>query len=235
MKFSVTIDRTKFDRQVKDLLKRVQPAQQEAVLYLAASARKLLWQRAPEFLQNPVPWTLNAFAYSPVDDGGRAAALVFVLEQQAQVPQFAVYGGTRVAGDAGTTAAVPPVPGRDAVLVEHGNLPRGRVSAAISQGARWVRRRPDAPLLLVLPGRERARPEILAAIVPETQYEARFPFEQIVKDAVRAGVTEDRHVLQSKETAPARVRQRHPATRASGAPSRPSPVAGLGNPAWRHR
>ena len=189
MKFAVSIDTERYRRQVKELVRtRLLPAQQDTVLYLAASARKRLIERAPEFLQNPVPWTLQGFAFSPAGDGDRAAALVFVMEKQAEVLKFAVFGGTRRGGDYATTPAGPLVPGRDAVLDEHGNLPRGEVSDAISRGARWVRLRPTAPLTLILPGRECGRPEVIAAIVAETQYEARFPFEQIVRDAVRAGL-----------------------------------------------
>jgi hypothetical protein len=183
MRMNVSFDAAAFSRQARAYIKEtVRPALDQAVLYLAASARKRLSEATPLYFDRPIDWTINAFAFKFIDGSKAAEALVYVLPQQARYLGLEVFGGERVAGDFATTGQGPIVPGRHAVLNEHGNLPDGYVSDAVSRGAKWIEAKPGRPPILVLPGRDRV--EVLAVITEKTAYKARFPFFDIVERVV---------------------------------------------------
>ncbi|KQP91665.1 hypothetical protein [Methylobacterium sp. Leaf117] len=183
MRFSIDFDSAAFTRQAKAYVqKTVTPALGEAVLYMAASARKQLSEATEVYFDRPIDWTVDAFAFERVEGSKAAEALVYVLPGRAEYLGLEVSGGQRVAGDFATTDQGPLVPGRDAVLDEHGNLPNGYVSDAISRGVKWIESKPGRPPILVLPGRDRL--QVLAVITEKTTYKARFPFIAIVEKAV---------------------------------------------------
>ncbi|WP_264048853.1 hypothetical protein [Methylobacterium flocculans] len=183
MPFTLDFDSAEFTRQAKAYVaKTVRPALDEAVLYIAASARKRLSEATPIYFDRPIEWTVDGFAYKKVEGATAAEAFVYVLPGRARYLGLEVYGGERVAGDFATTDQGPLVPGRDAVLDEHGNLPRGYISDAVSRGARWIEAKPGRPPILVLPGRDRV--EVLAVITEKTTYKARFPFHDLVEKVV---------------------------------------------------
>lgn len=183
MRFSIDFDSAEFTRQAKAYVqKTVKPALDEAVLYIAASARKRLSEATPIYFDRPIEWTVEAFAYKRLEGATAAEALVYVLPGRARYLGLEVFGGERVAGDFATTDQGLLVPGRDAVLDEHGNLPRGYISDAVSRGAKWIEAKPGRPPILVPPGRDRV--EVLAVITEKTIYKARFPFYDIVERVV---------------------------------------------------
>lgn len=161
--------------------KEFRSALDEAVLYLAASARKRLREVAAEAFDRPKPFTVDAFRYRPVS-GDAPAALVYVLPLPARYLGLQVFGGEREPGDYGTTKRGILVPGRDAVLDRFGNLPREQVAQAEAAGGRWVPTKGNAEVL-VLPGRD--RPRIIAAAEDTAAYEPRLPFYDIVEEVVR--------------------------------------------------
>ena len=177
----LVIDRDRFRRAVEAKGLATRSLFRLAVLSLAESARKRLVEKARVLLDRPTEFTLSAFA-TKLLPGDVAAALVYVRPLQARYLGLEVYGGTRVAGDYATTDDGPLVPGRDAGLDAQGNLPRGYVNDALRDGARWVTLREGQLPALVLPGRGPLK--VVAFIVRETHYDARFPFHDIVEKAV---------------------------------------------------
>ncbi|MDQ0520070.1 MULTISPECIES: hypothetical protein [Methylobacteriaceae] len=161
--------------------KELRSALDEAVLYLAASARKRLREVAVQVLDRPMEFTVDAFKYRPVP-GDAPAALVYVLPTAARYLARQVFGGEREPGDYGTVSRGILVPGRDAVLDEFGNMPRSQVSEAEAEGARWTPTRGSAQVL-ILPGRD--RPRIIAAAEDVAVYEPRLPFYDVVEEVVR--------------------------------------------------
>jgi hypothetical protein len=62
----VTFDSTVYAKRLRQFMQdSAAPAMQEAVLFMAASARLSLRETTPAYLQNPVPWTLSVYAYTP--------------------------------------------------------------------------------------------------------------------------------------------------------------------------
>ncbi|SDA27986.1 hypothetical protein SAMN02799622_04199 [Methylobacterium sp. UNC378MF] len=185
MEISVTVDRSGYDRQVSDLAARVlKPALQEVADYLGAAARQRLMAETVLRFDNPVAWTVNAFAYRRDAAGDDAGTYVFVLGDQAQYFGLEVEGGPRVAGDYATTKGGPLVPASGAAdkLDAEGNLPRNFVRDAVAAGAHWMRLKVGEPEALVLPGRGRL--QVLAVISERIEYQPRFLFADIVRDAV---------------------------------------------------
>ncbi|BCM83604.1 hypothetical protein [Methylobacterium indicum] len=181
-------DGASFSRRAREYVRGIlRPALQQAADYLGAYARLRLMAATQVYLDDPIQWTVNAFAYRR-GDGGQPSTVVFVRESQAAYLGLEVRGGVRHAGDYATTRDGPLVPGRDATLDENGNLPRDAVAEALAAGARWARLTPGKPAALVLPGRDRL--QVLAVIVEETTYRPRFPFNDIVRDAVLAKAPE---------------------------------------------
>lgn len=172
--------------------KELRSALDEAVIYLAASARKRLREVAAEVLDRPKPFTVDALKYRPLP-GDAPAALVYVLPTAARYLVRQVFGGEREPGDYGTVSRGILVPGRDAVLDRYGNLPRDQVSQAEAEGGRWSPTRNGAQIL-VLPGRD--RPRVIAAAEDIAHYEPRLPFYDVVEEVVRErGPGALRHVL----------------------------------------
>lgn len=138
MRIEVSLDLSRFNTQSDAYVsKRLQPALQDALDYLAASARKRLQEATPAYFQDPVAWIQQAFAYRRVNAGADiAATLVYVLPSQARYLGIEVFGGVRHAGDYATTNKGLIVPGRDVTLDENGTTPRDAVEDAVWQGAR---------------------------------------------------------------------------------------------------
>lgn len=67
-------------------------------------------------------------------------------------------------------------------LDPQGNLPRDFVRDAVAAGARWAKLKAGQPEALVLPGRGPL--QVLAVVARKVDYQARFPFQDIVRDAV---------------------------------------------------
>ena len=104
MRFTVDFDGAAFTRQAKAYIqKTVRPGLAEAVLYIAASARKSLSEATEVFFDRPIDWTVEGFAYKRLEGTTAAEALVYVLPGQARYLGLEVYGGVRVAGDFATT------------------------------------------------------------------------------------------------------------------------------------
>ena len=83
--------------------KELRSALDEAVLYLAASARKRLREVAAEVLDRPKPFTVDAFRYRLLR-GEAPAALFYVLPTAARYLARQVFGGEREPGDYGRPA-----------------------------------------------------------------------------------------------------------------------------------
>ncbi|GEP03720.1 MULTISPECIES: hypothetical protein [Methylobacteriaceae] len=132
--------------------KELRSALDEAVLYLAACARKRLREVAAEVFDRPTAFTLDAFRYRKLQ-GEAPAALVYVLPTAARYLALVVFEGERRPGDPRTVSRGILVPGRDAVLDRFGNLPRSQISQAEAEGARWVPTQGNAEIL-ILPGRD---------------------------------------------------------------------------------
>ncbi|MFC6792843.1 hypothetical protein ACFQE0_26765 [Methylobacterium komagatae] len=152
--------------------KELRSALDEAVLYLAACARKRLREVAAEVFDRPTAFTLDAFRYRKLQ-GEAPAALVYVLPTAARYLALVVFEGERRPGDPRTVSRGILVPGRDAVLDRFGNLPRSQISQAEAEGARWVPTQGNAEIL-ILPGRD--HPRIIAAAEDVATYEPRLPF-----------------------------------------------------------
>lgn len=180
--FRVKIDTAAFRRAGVTKAKEMRAALDDAVLYLAASARKRLAEATVRYFDRPTRFTENAFRYRLLK-GEAPAALVYVLPLQARYLGLQVFGGDRVTGDYGTVSRGVLLPGRDAVLDAYGNLPRDTVEETLSAGGRWIPEREGRPEALVLPGRDKLR--IIAEVRPRVTYEARFPFHDIVEEVVR--------------------------------------------------
>lgn len=105
MRIEVSIDLARFTAQSDAYVsKRLQPALQEALDYLAASARKRLQKSTQVYFQDPVAWTQQGFAYRRINAGADiAATLAYVLPNQARYLGIEVFGGARHAGDYATT------------------------------------------------------------------------------------------------------------------------------------
>ncbi len=58
----VIVDTSVFRRQAQEKFKDVRSALDDAVLYLARSARKRLAQATAEVFDRPTPFTMNAFS-----------------------------------------------------------------------------------------------------------------------------------------------------------------------------
>ncbi|WP_187274742.1 MULTISPECIES: hypothetical protein [unclassified Methylobacterium] len=143
---NVSFDGAAFSRRSRAYIKEtVTPALGEAVLYMAASARKQLSEATEVFFDRPIDWTVDGFALKRVEGSKAAEALVYVLPGRAEYLGLEISGAERVAGDFATTDQGPLVPGRDAVLDEHSNLHEGFVSDAVSRGARWIEAKPGRP------------------------------------------------------------------------------------------
>ncbi|MFY9293449.1 MAG: hypothetical protein WAP03_22520 [Methylorubrum rhodinum] len=109
MRIEVSIDLARFTAQSDAYVsKRLQPALQEALDYLAASARKRLQESTQAYFQDLVAWTQQTFAYRRVNAGADiAATLAYLLLNQACYLGIEVFGCVRHAGDYATTNRGP--------------------------------------------------------------------------------------------------------------------------------
>lgn len=176
----VKVDTAAFRRAGVTKAKEMRAALDDAVLYLAASARKRLVEAASSVFDRPTAFTLAAFGYRLLKRDA-PTALVYVLPLQARYLGLQVYGGEREPGDYATTSRGIIVPGRDAVLDAYGNLPRTQVADALRNGGRWVPTANGAEVLL-LPGRD--RPRIVAAAEDVAAFKPRLPFYDIVEQTI---------------------------------------------------
>lgn len=168
--------------------KSVRPAAVDALNQAAEAGRLAVIEAMPAYLDRPTPYTLMGVGMTPASpDTPRASDLVATVRikpKQAQWLQYQILGGTRGAGDYGTTDEGPLVPGPDAELDAYGNLPTGFVESEEAQGATWVTLKAGEPPALVRT--VGGRTEILALIVHELHYDAgHLPFYDIVEKAVK--------------------------------------------------
>ncbi len=186
--FEFTLDeahyQTGVDRTMRDT---VRPGLADAVNAVADLVKRRLERAVLETFASPVPYTQHAFGtFTARPDDQDPAAAVFIYPQQAQYLALEVFGGTRQAGDYGTVPDGILIPGQDATLDSYGNLPRDFLSEA-AQDPRdsWIHlgSSPDEVLVQHDGG---GKIEILAEVVPETHYEAKFDFYGIVGAEVLA-------------------------------------------------
>ncbi|AWV14984.1 hypothetical protein A3862_05225 [Methylobacterium sp. XJLW] len=185
MEIKLTVDIPEFSQQGESYVtRRFAPALQEVADYLGASARQRLMVETTRRFSDPVAWTINAFAYRRAGTPDSPGSYVYVLERQARYLGLEVTGGPRVGGDYATNAGGPLVPasGARGDLDPQGNLPRDFVRDAVAAGARWAKLKPGQPEALVLPGRGPL--QVLAVVARKVDYQPRFPFQDIVRDAV---------------------------------------------------
>ena len=169
------------DRTMRD---GVRPGLVDAVNAVADLVRRRLERAVVEIFADPVAYTRHAFGTFRANPGDEdPAASVFVYPQQARYLALEVFGGDRQAGDYGTVPGGVLIPGQDAPLDGHGNLPRDS----------WIRLGPDMNEVLVQHDTG-GRIEILAEVVPETHYQALFDFFGIagaeVLDTMPAAIAE---------------------------------------------
>ncbi|KQP62148.1 hypothetical protein [Methylobacterium sp. Leaf112] len=191
MKTSIQVDTATFRGKARAYVdQKVAPAFVDAINVAANAAKAAVVEAMPKYLDRPNPFTLQGVQVLPAvvgATGPKAGALVRIQRDQAEYLQYQVYGGDRGPGDVATTSEGPIVPGADATLDAYGNMPDGYISQAMMDpDVAWVTLKEGEPPALI---RDRGgHMEILALIVHEIHYEARFPFLDIVTQAAAAAL-----------------------------------------------
>lgn len=199
MRIDVEIDRRAYGDQVETFMRRVvEPAVVDGVNSAAEAVRARFVQAMRDAFDNPTDFTLNGLRIFPAAVDQRSpAALIRMMPRQASYLALQVDGGTRTAGDYGTTRAGPLVPGPDATLDRNGNLPRNFVrDALLDPTVEWVDL--DGRGFPVLVRRGSGRLEILAVIAEEVEYEPTFDFDgifltegpELVEEAIRESLAQ---------------------------------------------
>jgi hypothetical protein len=183
MPFQITVEA---EKPFKDELTPVdlRAAFGDAIDDLAARARLHVIEAMPAYLDKLTPFTLRGIGVLKSKPGSpEPFAEVDVLPQQTKYFRYQILGGTRVAGDYGTTKTGILIPGPDAPRNAYGNPPRGYVRRMVQQpGVVWVRIHRGQYLGLI---RHRGRKlDLLAVIIPEAHYRPRLPFYDLVEEAL---------------------------------------------------
>lgn len=190
----IIFDADDFNENVRALeLGALRPAVAAGINAAAEAVRLDLIVGVEESLENPTPFTLNAFGVIPADTAGAKdpAALVAAKPRQAQFLELQIDGGVRRAGDYATASFGSIVPGPHAPKDQYGNLPRGYISRQLTDPhVSWTMMRKAGHPALVrnVPG---GRPEILAFLIPEIEYEPTFDFYGIVQASAQRHLTEE--------------------------------------------
>lgn len=182
MRIDLELDFSEYDADVDGYVDDVlKPALATGITSAAELVREELIEAAGRDFDRPNAFTLRGFQVLPASvTSDDPAALVSIMPQQAEYLQIQIDGGVRRAGDPGTTASGPLVPGPDAPRDQHGNLPRGYVRRQLADpDVFWTTLGvSDKPALVRRDGDEL---RILALIVDQTEYNRRFDFYGIVQ------------------------------------------------------
>lgn len=163
----------------------LQAALVDSINDMAERARLKVVEAMPAYLDKPTPFTLRGIGVRKAKPGAqRPEVEVDVLPQQARYLQYQILGGVRVAGDYATTRLGPIVPGPDAPRNAYGTLPRGYIKRMLTQpDVRWVHLQRGKPPALIR-HRKGRKVEILALIIEAAHYKPRFPFYDLVDEAL---------------------------------------------------
>lgn len=182
MSIDLELDFSEYDQDVDGYVVDVlRPAIATGITAAANLVKDALIEAAGRNFDRPNAFTLKGFNVLPASvTSDDPAALISIMPMQAEYLSIQIDGGVRRAGDPGTTASGPLVPGPDAKLDRHGNLPRGYIKRQLADpDVFWTTLGvSDKPALVRRDGDEL---KILALIVEQTEYEKRFDFFGIVQ------------------------------------------------------
>jgi len=157
----------------------VQPAIAAGLTAAAEAVREELTAELLQSIDDPTPFTQRAIAVMPAKarPGSEPDAIVFVMDRQAEYLQLQIDGGVRRAGDYATAKVGSIVPGPHAQLDQYGNLPRDFIQQALADPhVGWTTMRKGAGYTALVRNVPGGRPQLLAFIMPEIEYEPRFDF-----------------------------------------------------------
>lgn len=180
MNIDIDIEVEGYTQQVEAYLGTVvRPALAAGLNAAAELVRQDLVKELQQDIEDPTPFTLRAFGVMKAvpRDGKDIDALVFIRDAQAEYLHFQIDGGVRRAGDYGTTKTGAIAPGPHAPVDRYGNLPRGYIAKTLADphvGWTTMRKRTGyTALVRNVPG---GRPQLLAFIMPEIDYQPSFDF-----------------------------------------------------------
>ncbi len=157
----------------------VRPALAAGLTAAAEAVQQELTAQLLAEISDPNPFTQRAIAILPANyrAGRDPDAIVFVQERQGEYLGLQINGGVRRAGDYATTRTGALVPGPHAQLDAYGNLPRGYVDRMLADPhVGWTTMRKGAGYTALVRNVPGGRPQLLAFIMPEIEYEPRFDF-----------------------------------------------------------
>ena len=182
MRIDLELNFSEYDQDVDGYVAGVlRPAIATGVTAAANLVKEELIEAAGRDFDRPNAFTLRGFKVLPASATSKdPVALVSIMPLQAEYLGMQIDGGVRRAGDPGTTASGPLVPGPDAKLDRHGNLPRGYIKRQLADpDVFWTSLGvSDKPALVRRDGDEL---NILALIVDQAEYGKRFDFYGIVQ------------------------------------------------------
>lgn len=190
LEMRVQVDLTMFRRAAARRVAEIEPALIDDVNTVAHAVQKALRQEMLRVFDHPKPYTIDGVRVYEAShrDSGDPSALVFLSDNVGASLELEIRGGTRVAGDYGTTRLGPIVPGPAAARDQFGGLsPSYLCQVEQEKDVAWVTLKAGQPPALVqtLPG---GRPAVIALIVEETHYHERFDFYDIAKKGVQANL-----------------------------------------------
>jgi len=180
MRIDIEIETDAYNAAVEAYLdSTVRPALAAGLTAAAEAVREELTAELLASIDDPSPFTQRAIAIMPAKSrpGSDPDAIVFVMDRQAEYLGLQIDGGVRRAGDYATTKTGSLVPGPHAQLDAYGNLPRDYVQRMLADPhVGWTTMRKGAGYTALVRNVPGGRPELLAFIMPEIEYESRFDF-----------------------------------------------------------